>query len=94
KALCLPPFTHLVKIEDTPMSVCQESQAKMDDEMVLGQMLLATAELCEGFSGRFLRKLPFLAHTHLELQTCSYHEYMAALSKAVEIELQDRKPLS
>ena len=33
-----------------------------EGKMAAGRSLLRAAEACEGFSGRMLRKLPFLAH--------------------------------
>ena len=35
---------------------------RSEGEMAAGRSLLCAAEACEGFSGRMLRKLPFLAH--------------------------------
>ena len=35
---------------------------RSEGEMAAGRSLLRAAEACEGFSGRMLRKLPFLAH--------------------------------
>ena len=35
---------------------------RYEGEMAVCRSLLRAAEACEGFSGRMLRKLPFLAH--------------------------------
>ena len=35
---------------------------RYEGEMATGRSLLHAAEACDGFSGRTLRKLPFLAH--------------------------------
>eukprot|EP00053_Salpingoeca_punica_P008296 m.74823 g.74823 ORF g.74823 m.74823 type:complete len:439 (+) comp14538_c0_seq1:165-1481(+) len=58
-------------------------------------MLYEIAKKCEGFSGRTLRKLPFLAHA-LFIQTCDclgFEDYLQALSQAVDAEIQQRSNL-
>lgn len=39
-----------------------EGSSLHDAEMAASRSLLDAAQACEGFSGRMLRKLPFLAH--------------------------------
>jgi glucose-6-phosphate isomerase len=65
----------------------------------LARRLLEVAELAEGFSGRALRKLPFLAHAGgggaAPLpDRCSALEFVAAMRAAVERERADRSELS
>eukprot|EP00959_Pyramimonas_sp_CCMP1952_P045864 958591-Pyramimonas_sp.AAC.1 len=48
----------------------------------------------QGFSGRILRKLPFLAHTHLMQPRCSCEEYINALQQACNVERTDRDVLA
>ncbi|KAJ3036167.1 Pachytene checkpoint protein 2 [Rhizophlyctis rosea] len=64
------------------------------DETPSGR-LFATAAACfrEGFSGRTLRKLPFVAHAFFLSQsvTSTLEEYLAALQAAVENEKSNRE---
>ena len=48
----------------------------------------------QGFSGRILRKLPFLAHTHLTADTVRFEEFVHALRTTCELERADRACLS
>ena len=47
------------------------------EEMAAGRSLLRAAEACEGFSGRMLRKLPFLAHAGTLCQTTNMAPIMS-----------------
>lgn len=48
------------------------------------QKLWRLAHMCDGFSGRTLRRLPFLALAmHVRSDTCTIHEALAALEVAV-----------
>lgn len=58
-------------------------------------LLYQVADACEGFSGRTLRKLPFLAHAfHLNSETSSMKEYICGLARTVERERGSRGYLS
>ena len=60
-------------------------------------MLAGVARLCEGLSGRAVRKLPFLAHTQLggaaaaRKLGCQLDRFLAALHAAAQLELSDRE---
>jgi hypothetical protein len=58
--------------------------------------LLEVARAAEGFSGRTLRKLPFLAHAAQDFPAgrCSCLQYVNALLAAVQRERADRVSLS
>ena len=58
--------------------------------------LLEVARAAEGFSGRTLRKLPFLAHAAQDFPAgrCSCLQYVNALLAAVQRERADRASLS
>ena len=52
--------------------------------------------MCEGLSGRAIRKLPFLAHTQLGVVTAAKHgcplgRFLAALHSAARLEMADRE---
>jgi hypothetical protein len=53
------------------------------------------AQAADGFSGRTLRKLPFLAHAAREFPggCCTSHQFVGALAAAVERERADRDNL-
>ena len=59
--------------------------------------LAGVARLCEGLSGRAMRKLPFLAHTQLGAAAaagklgCRLDRFLAALHGAAQLELSDRE---
>ena len=48
----------------------------------------------QGFSGRLLRKLPFLTHTHLAADSVRFEDFVAALSTTCELERADRATLT
>ena len=48
--------------------------SRSEGEMAAGRSLLRAAEACEGFSGRMLRKLPFLAHAGFIFGQASSHD--------------------
>ena len=61
--------------------------------------MLEVALASEGFSGRTLRKLPFLAHASHDFPGgsgghCSSLQYLAALHAAVQRERADRESLT
>ena len=60
--------------------------------------MLEVATAAEGFSGRTLRKLPFLAHAAHDFPGsggyCSSLQYLAALQAAVQRERADRESLT
>jgi hypothetical protein len=59
--------------------------------------LAGVASLCEGLSGRAVRKLPFLAHTQLGAAAaarklgCRLDKFLSALHVAARLELSDRE---
>jgi len=58
----------------------------------IDQLLLQTAELAEGLSGRALRKLPFQAHAFfIQKDTALPEEYAAAFLSAVKKEQRARE---
>ena len=65
-------------------------------EQLVSRALLQAAAAMEGFSGRALRKLPFLAHaTSVRTSsTCSTLQFIAALESAACMEGQDRASLA
>ncbi|KAL4859562.1 Pachytene checkpoint protein 2 [Chlorella vulgaris] len=62
----------------------------------LSRCLLEVAVASDGFSGRTLRKLPFLAHAAQDFPggRCTCHQYVSALLTAVDRERADRATLS
>lgn len=83
-----------------PGSMAQGSSAHAADAgradaaaVEAGALLAEVAQHCEGFSGRALRKMPFLAHAGMG-QTlpvpCSARRFLAALATAVQSEQRDR----
>ncbi len=53
----------------------------------LSRLLLDVCGIgCEGFSGRRLRKLPFLTHAFFIQSTCSLEQFIAALNLTIERE--------
>jgi hypothetical protein len=64
--------------------------------LALGRLLWAAAAAAEGFSGRALRKLPFLAHASGPglPAPCGCAEFLSALSAAAEAERADRSSLA
>jgi len=60
-----------------------------------GAALRSLAERCDGFSGRLLRKLPFLALVRVGAAAgCTTREFLRAMGLAVSQELQDRADLT
>ncbi|XP_065065358.1 pachytene checkpoint protein 2 homolog [Rhopilema esculentum] len=58
-------------------------------------LLREIARKSHGLSGRALRKLPFLAHAlYIQSSTVSLSQFLEALSKAVDKQLNDRKTLN
>jgi SpoVK/Ycf46/Vps4 family AAA+-type ATPase len=58
-------------------------------------MLLEAMKLCEGFSGRAMRKLPFIAHSHfVQRAQCTVEEFIVAFDSAVKKEVNDRKSVN
>jgi len=58
-------------------------------------MLYETSKRCEGFSGRALRKLPFLAHAlFIKGPTSTVEEFIGSLNLAIDHELKERSLLS
>lgn len=61
----------------------------------LSAALLAVASACEGFSGRLLRKLPFLAHTLAPRSGApTTIEFLQLMGHAAQQEIRDRSRLS
>jgi hypothetical protein len=79
---------------EIPISVSIEREEDRDinevsywkmDEMAPEKQLERVAILCEGMSGRGLRKLPVKAHAfYLQRAVVTLHEYIAALLLTVE----------
>lgn len=67
----------------------------MPENDLVSQQLLKAAVDTDGFSGRTLRKLPFLAHVagNWSKGRCTVTEFLQALSVAIERETDDRKAL-
>ncbi|EDV29041.1 uncharacterized protein TRIADDRAFT_52531 [Trichoplax adhaerens] len=56
-----------------------------DETAKLSQKLLEVARLCKGRSGRYLKKLPFLAHAlAIQSATCNIKDFIDAMSKTIE----------
>lgn len=74
----------------------EEDQQHKPSAAALSRALVQAAAACEGFSGRSLRKLPFLAHAMSEsLPTpCSCLQFIAALRAAASRESEDRTELT
>lgn len=63
--------------------------------VVLSKQLLEAAASCQGFSGRSLRKMPFLAHAMLALPTpCSATRYISAMCVAAAREREDKSAIT
>eukprot|EP00798_Chlamydomonas_sp_ICE-L_P005534 gene5534-4168_t len=59
------------------------------------QLLLNAATACEGFSGRSLRRLPFLAHAGSSMPTpCTCIQFIGAVREAAMTEFEDKSKLS
>lgn len=58
--------------------------------LLLSKQLLEASEICEGFSGRGLRKLPFLAHAALpNPYNCDPCNFLQALVETARRELSE-----
>lgn len=64
-----------------------------NDATRLSLALLETSKACEGASGRFLRKLPFLAHAFYLKAVCNLEQFIAALNKTIDREHKGRAKL-
>ena len=76
-------------------SMSQEEQAAAAEAQALSRALGQVVAACEGFSGRSLRKLPFLAHATAEglPLPCNCIEFLAAMKAAAEREKADKNEL-
>ncbi len=61
-----------------------------NDATRLSLALLETSRACEGSSGRFLRKLPFLAHAFFLKSVSNLEQFIIALNKTIEKEIKGR----
>ena len=81
---------------DSSASAAAEHAALVDGSRALARV----ARLCEGLSGRAIRKLPFLAHTQLGTspaaakQGCPLGKFLAALHRAAQLEVSDRERMA
>ncbi|PRW58109.1 pachytene checkpoint 2-like protein [Chlorella sorokiniana] len=77
-------------------SCCMEEETESLQAQYLSRCLLEVARAADGFSGRTLRKLPFLAHASHDFPggRCSCLQYVSALLAAVQAERADRATLS
>jgi len=80
---------------DSTASAAAGSAAQVDGSRALAQI----ARMCEGLSGRAMRKLPFLAHTQLGVvaaaqQGCPLGRFLAALHCAARLEMSDREHMA
>ena len=79
-------------LHDSIASAAAGSSAQLDGSRTLARI----ARMCEGLSGRAIRKLPFLAHTQLGVVTaakqgCPLGRFLAALHRAAQLEMSDRE---
>lgn len=66
-----------------------EAQAPLGP-LLLSKLLLEAAEVCEGLSGRALRKLPFLAHAALtSAYNCDASKFLSTLVETAKRELSE-----
>ncbi len=86
---------HVFAIRSKRRILCIALQEDMS-QAVSTSLLHDVAEKCEGFSGRMLRKLPFLAHAASDFRhgLCSTIEFCAALERAAKQESADRHSLT
>ncbi|WIA29005.1 hypothetical protein OEZ86_011522 [Tetradesmus obliquus] len=77
-------------------SMSEAEQAAAAEAQALSRALGQVVAACEGFSGRSLRKLPFLAHATADSLPfpCSCFEFLAAMKAAAEKERADRSELT
>ncbi|XP_066957564.1 pachytene checkpoint protein 2 homolog [Macrobrachium rosenbergii] len=72
----------------------QVSNMIENDATKLSIFLWKISEMSQGFSGRVLRKIPFLAHAlFASLDQMSHEQFLIAMQKAVLKEKQDRRDL-
>ncbi|XP_064110252.1 pachytene checkpoint protein 2 homolog [Macrobrachium nipponense] len=72
----------------------QVSNMIENDATKLSIFLWKISEMSQGFSGRVLRKIPFLAHAlFASLDQMSHEQFLMAMQKAVLKEKQDRRDL-
>ena len=90
---CLPVRYHEISSDRRASTCMDEAEAAQQN---VSRALLKAAVATEGFSGRALRKLPFLAHatSHNMGSSCSSLQFIAALERAARLEGQDRESLS
>ncbi|KAK7043824.1 Pachytene checkpoint protein 2, partial [Halocaridina rubra] len=73
----------------------QVSNMIENDATKLSLYLWKIAEMSQGFSGRTLRKIPFLAHAlFVGSQKMSHETFLNAMQNAVAKQIQDRTDLS
>ena len=60
-------------------------------EYSFSKKLYEEAQRCQGFSGRTLRKLPFLTMTEFNNGEVSGHQFLKALNKCITIIHNDTK---
>ena len=100
----LPAYAATAAPEERPQdSCCMQLEGAEEGEdaaaaaaLQLGRRLAAVAAGAEGFSGRTLRKLPFLAHAHAGFPrgTATMARFLEALHGAVAQERADRSCLT
>lgn len=71
-------------------------QAAAAEAQALSRALGQVVAACEGFSGRSLRKLPFLTHATADSLPfpCSCYDFLVAMKAAAERERADRSELT
>ncbi|KAL3693472.1 hypothetical protein R1sor_007123 [Riccia sorocarpa] len=80
----------------TYKSLCSKMSENTEDPRILlsvhiSKSLLSVAESCEGFSGRALRKIPFLAYASVgPLQECDYYFFLDAMRETIKKEVSER----
>lgn len=77
-------------------SMSQDEQRAAAEAQTLSRALWQVVAACEGFSGRSLRKLPFLSHATSEglPMPCSCYEFLTAMKAAAERERADKSELA
>ncbi|XP_056175220.1 pachytene checkpoint protein 2 homolog isoform X1 [Syzygium oleosum] len=75
------PFQELGKFTLPNYATAQERQVAQGQEIAeLCKILLEAAETCEGFSGRSLRRLPFLTHASLaDAYSCDLAKFLCTM---------------
>jgi Cdc6-like AAA superfamily ATPase len=78
-------------IGDDQIPTWNDSTAKSNR---LSISLFKISDQCKSFSGRFLKKLPFLAHaSYVKKNTCDMYKFLDALEKTIIAEQISRKTL-